>query len=137
MSKDAIQERVFGENWFTHSNDRVTLFGNKCRDCESNWFPKRSICPNCLGEHLTDYQLSDIGEVYSLTKLHVVAKGFEKPLTIAYIDFPEEVRVCGQIEGQIEIGSKVQATFGKIRTDLDGTQVFSYKFKAFSEEGVK
>jgi uncharacterized protein len=132
MTKDAIQERVFGENWFTHSNDSVTLFGSSCRDCESSWFPKRSICPNCLGEHLTDLRLSDIGEVYSFTKLHVVAKGFEKPLTIAYIDFPEGVRVCGQIEGRIEIGSKVQATFGRIRTDLDGTQVFSYKFKAFS-----
>lgn len=126
-----MQRRIYGESWFQKTNGKIQLIGCLCKSCETHWFPKRQICPNCLGEQLKEVQLSNTAEVYSLSKLHVTSKGFEKPITIAYIDFPEGVRVCGQVEGVVSIGSKVEAVYGKIRSDVDGTPVFSYKFRVF------
>lgn len=127
-----MTNRVYGEGWFQQTDESTDLIGCRCKSCNTYWFPIRHVCPNCFGENLIKESLSNEGEVYSLTKLHVTSRLFEAPLTIAYVDFPEGVRVCGQIEGDAEIGAKVQPTFGKIRTDSDGTPVFSYKFKALS-----
>jgi uncharacterized protein len=134
MANDKISEmRVFGSEWIKQSDNKTSLIGCYCNDCNTYWFPSRKVCANCFGEGLTEKLLSDIGEVYSYSKLHVASKGFETPLTIAYIDFPEGVRVCGQVEGEIEVGSKVHVTFGKIRTDSDKVPVFSYKFKTLTQ----
>lgn len=124
-----MEHRIYGESWIRINNKETELIGCKCEDCKSYWFPKRTICPNCFGEQLAETTISNTGEVYSLTTLHAGSKGFETPITIGYIDFPEGVRICGQIEGPIDIGSKVTPSYGKIRTDADGIPVFSYKFK--------
>lgn len=127
-----MQKKVYGSGWFVRSGDKTNLIGSMCEECESFWFPKRKICPSCFGENLIDKKFTNTGRVYSYSKLHIAAKGFEAPLSIGYIDFPEGVRVCGQIEGDIEIDSLVETSYGKIRTDPDGVPVYSYKFKAFS-----
>lgn len=129
-----MAERIFGEEWIQQSGTGFHLIGCRCAKCGTYWFPRRQVCPGCLADRLEEEVLSNQGEVYSYTKLHVVSQGFDKPLTIAYIDFPEGVRVCGQVEGEIEIGSRVEVAYGNIRTDPDGINVLSYKFKKVSKE---
>lgn len=121
---------VYGEEWMVHENDEVRLLISKCKGCGSQWFPMKDICPNCFSQELDVKQLEGEGEVYSFTTLTVTSKRFEAPLDIAYVDFPNDVRVCGQISGEdIQIGKKVKLVFGKIAQEKNGTDVYSYKFK--------
>jgi hypothetical protein len=130
----ATEQLIYGETWFSHTNEGTVLIGSVCEQCGNHWFPKRKVCPNCMSDRLADTELSRIGEVYSFTKLHVTSKRFTPPLCIAYVDFPEGVRVCGQVEGDsVEIGTKVEVTYGQIRQEPDGSPVYSYKFKALAE----
>jgi uncharacterized OB-fold protein len=67
-------------------------------------------------------------------------KGFKTPYMIGYIDLPEGVRVCAQIEdwqeNSVDCGTEVELCYGVIREDLDGTPVYSYKFKPLSKKRV-
>lgn len=131
--QEGADYRIYGENWFSRRGDEVVLFGSRCVDCGMHWFPVKSICPNCLSEQLEKKELSRVGVVYSCTKLHVTSRRFSPPLWIAYVDFPEGVRVCGQIEAdKVECGSNVEVIYGIIRRDGDDVPVYSYKFKLVS-----
>lgn len=124
------QQRIYGEEWMEQTADGVKLLISECQSCGSNWFPKKEICPDCFSEDYREKQLEGVGEVYSYTTLTVTSKEFQAPLKIAYIDYPGNVRVCGQIEDEeVAIGDKVEIVLGKIATDSSGTDVFSYKFK--------
>lgn len=126
------EKRVFGESWFTEEEGKTILIGCQCQTCQNYWFPKRNICPTCFNEDLKEVTLSETAKIYAVTKLHVASKRLKTPLSIAYIDFPEGVRVCGQVSGDAKIGSKVVCDYGQIRTDADGVPVYSYKFKVIS-----
>lgn len=123
------QQRIYGEEWMNIKDEHVELIVSECQTCGANWFPQKDICPDCFSTDRKLKALEGTGEVYSYTTLTVTSKEFEAPLTIAYIDYPGNVRVCGQIEGDIAIGDAVDTVFGKIASDRDGTAVMSYKFK--------
>ena len=124
------KQSVYGEDWMVHNGGEVRLLVSKCEECDSQWFPSKSICPTCFSQKLDIEPLQGEGEVYSFTTLTVTSKRFESPLNIAYVDFPNNVRVCGQIEGNdIQIGKKVKLIFGKIAEEKNGNEVYSYKFK--------
>lgn len=126
-----MEYSVYGEEWFVYDNEEVKLLVSDCRSCGSQWFPKKDICPKCFSQEFDVNELEGEGELYSFTTLTVTSKRFEAPLSIAYVDFPGDVRVCGQIEGddEIQIGKKVKLIYGKIAQERDGTEVYSYKFK--------
>lgn len=124
------QQRIYGEGWFQQQLGEIKLIISECQSCGSNWFPQKEICPVCFSEQQTLKPLEGVGEVYSYTTLTVTSKEFKAPLQIAYVDYPGNVRVCGQIEGtEVAIGDKVTIELGKIAEDEDGTDVLSYKFK--------
>jgi len=133
---EANQEMlIYGAEWMERDGDGVRLIVSHCDSCGSSWFPKRGVCPKCFSGNLVEKPLSEEGEIYSFTRLHVTSKRFKPPLVIAYVDFPEDVRVCGQVEGEpVEIGSKVEIVFGQIRTEPDGRPVYSYKFRVKPKE---
>ncbi len=121
---------VFGEEWLIRKDDEVNLLVSKCKGCGSQWFPQKEICPTCFSQEREIVPLEGEGEIYSYTTLTVTSKRFQAPLNIAYVDYPGDVRVCGQIVGDdIQIGKKAKLIFDKIAQEKDGTDVFSYKFK--------
>lgn len=130
ITMETKQQRIYGEEWMEQTSEGVSLIVSECQSCGSNWFPKKEICPDCFSTDYRTKPLEGEGEIYSFTTLTVTSKEFQAPLTIAYIDYPGNVRVCGQIEGdKVGIGEKVEIVLGKIAEDRDGTDVYSYKFK--------
>ncbi len=104
---------------------RYRLVGNKCEECDTIYFPPRSICPKCRRKgDLKKYRLRGKGRIHSYTIIHAPPAGFEKrvPYCIAIIELDEGPKITGEVVGDLKsigIGKRVRATFRKIYEDGD------------------
>jgi uncharacterized protein len=78
-------------------------------------------------------KLSSRGKLYSYSIVQVAPKRFLPPYALGYIDFPEGVRVLGQLTttdpSKLKLDMQVQAELGRIAIDEQGNEVLSYKFR--------
>jgi uncharacterized OB-fold protein len=112
--------------------EKPYLVAYRCEKCGMLYFPKVNICLNCFSEDFAKQPLSGKGKVYSYTIQYTPQPGLKAPLTVGYIDLPEDLRVLAQIIAepeQMKIGMDVEVTVGEIRKDADGKPMISYKFK--------
>lgn len=122
------------QNWRMKAQ-RYALVGEKCPNCAHYIFPPRDVCPACEAEAKTLYQFSGKGEVYSFTTITDAPAGFEEqaPYILAIIKLDEGPMVTAQItdlEGDIEIGLRVEMVTRKLRTEgAQGMIVYGYKFR--------
>ncbi len=121
--------------------NRYNLIGTKCNNCDSVFFPPRSVCPKCrrIGK-LEPYQLNGRGKIVSYTQTRVPPEGFEDevPYILAIVEMEEGPRITGQVTGadsdEIEIGDKVEATFRNINEEGEsGVIYYGYKFQLMNE----
>ncbi len=138
---EAPQEKkpVFfpGEGYWTTEADGLHLIGSRCDQCRRDYFPPREVCPKCFPEgiehKMEKSKLASRGKLYTYSIVQVAPKRFLPPYALAYVDFPEGVRVLGQLTttdpSQIKIGMTVQAELGRIAVDEQGNEVMSYKFR--------
>lgn len=109
------------------------LTAYKCEQCGKVWFPGLPVCPNCWCEKLVKIPVSRRGKLYSYTIIRVGQASLKPPYIVGFVDFPEQVRVCAQIEGdpeRLKPDMEMEVTTGVIRTDeASGKPVVSYKFK--------
>lgn len=82
-----------------------------CEDCGEPSLPPRRICPACGGTSLTERPLSSTGTVVSFTEIAVTIPAFHgtTPYTVVIAEFPEGVRLTGQLRGDapVAIGDAV------------------------------
>ncbi|MBL7203310.1 MAG: OB-fold domain-containing protein [Desulfobacteraceae bacterium] len=108
------------------------LKGYKCKKCGQLDFPKLSMCPGCWNEDFEMVPLSRKGKLYTSAEVFLGQPGMTYPMTMGYVDLPENIRVFAQLEGKGEdfkCGDTVEVTEGAIRTNRDGLPITSYKFK--------
>jgi benzoylsuccinyl-CoA thiolase BbsA subunit len=112
------------------------LKGYRCKNCGKIWFPKFVPCPNpdCWSEEMEVVALSRKGKIYSVTDVFIGQPTMREymPMSMAYVDLPEGIRVFAQLEGEIgsfRCGEEVELTTGTVRTNRDGKPIVSYKFK--------
>lgn len=78
-------------------------------------------------------KLSSRGKLYSYSIVQVAPKRFLPPYALGYVDFPEGVRVLGQLTttdpSKLKLDMQVQAELGRIAIDVQGNEVLSYKFR--------
>lgn len=102
---------------------KYKLIGTKCTTCNQNFFPKKSLCPECRRRgNLEDFQFAGKGKILSFTIIRTPPEGFEKftPYAVAIIELEEGTRVSGQIVGDVEkvkTGQQVRTVFRKIYED--------------------
>jgi uncharacterized protein len=126
---------------------RYNLGGSKCTNCNTVYFPPRTVCPTCPRhratlEKMVPFQLSGDGTVYSFTTVHEAAEGFEMqvPYIIALVKTVEGPILTGQVVDvhppEVAIGLKVRATFRKLREEgKAGVIHYGYKFAPALEPG--
>ena len=125
------------ESYWVVEKDGLHLIGTHCRKCEQNYFPPREVCPKCFSEgvegELEKIRLNSRGKLYTYSIIQVAPKRFRPPYSLGYIDFPEGVRVLGQLTtadpAKLKLDMEVQAELGRIAIDEQGNEVLSYKFK--------
>ncbi len=116
------------------NRSRYRLIATKCLNCNTIYFPPRSMCPDCRRKSkIEEMPLSGEGEVYTYTIIYTAPVGFEEhvPYMIAIIKAKEGVLLTGQIVSsfdKITIGSKVEMVFRKISEDGDAG-IINYGFK--------
>lgn len=115
------------------------LIGSRCRSCGYVAFPKKVICPACLGEDtMAEVPLSRRGVIETFTVSRVAPPGFTAPYIQAYVHLPEGPRLFSIIAGreeEIEMGQDVELIIDKIAMDEAGNELIGYKFRPVSKGG--
>jgi len=122
----------FHPDLLEHRDGAPYLKGYRCKNCGQLDFPKLSPCPNCWGEEFETVKLSTSGKLYSVTDIFIGQAGMQTPYIFGYIDFPENLRIFAQLEGEpgsFQCDEEVELTAGEIRKNRDGLPLISYKFK--------
>jgi uncharacterized OB-fold protein len=113
------------------------LLGSKCRSCGAHFFPVREACAGCLSQNLETVRFSTEGTLYTFTILRQSTKQFEVPYALGYVDFPEGVRIMGQLSGvefdDIKIGMGMELSLEPFGTDDEGNQLTGYRFRPMEE----
>lgn len=111
------------------------LYGGKCKNCDTIFFPIRPICLNCGAEGMDEIPLSGKGKVYTYTiARHQVPGALVKvPYALAIVLLEEGCQVTTVITEDwesIEVDMDVEIYFEKMGEDDDGNDQMAYKFKA-------
>ncbi|MDY6764973.1 MAG: OB-fold domain-containing protein [Halobacteria archaeon] len=84
----------------------------ECQECGYRGLPPRQVCPDCGSRDLRRKDLSLEAEVVSFTEIHIPTPMFEgeAPFTVVIAEFPEGVRLTGQLRGtdNVEEGDRVR-----------------------------
>lgn len=122
-------------NWRKYP-ERYRLEGSHCENCGEDFYPKRTICPNCRREgEIKDKEMPKKGEIVSYSEVHAAHKDFEDetPYYIGLIKLENGVKVFSQIvdseDSEIEIGARVKRVFRKINDSENGVIAYGHKFK--------
>lgn len=82
----------------------------RCDDCEDAFFPIGPVCPHCGGSAGAE-ESSGRGTLYSFTRLHRTAPGFDEPIVMGIVELAEGPRILTRISGaydDLALGDDVQ-----------------------------
>jgi uncharacterized OB-fold protein len=123
------------EQWFSEGKEGPALIASKCESCDSVFFPKKKVCPECFEGHLHPVLLSKHGKLHTYAVSLMGPAELEKPYVMGFIDLPEGIRLyslivdCEPWEDVLKVGMEMELTVGKIKTDQNGNDIISYMFK--------
>jgi uncharacterized OB-fold protein len=122
---------------FTWPNDNPRFIATRCKVCGDTFFPSRDFCanPDCGSQEVEEIQLSKRGKLYSYTiQYYQPPKPFVSvspyvPLGIGLVEFPEGVRICGQmVDCNPELDLKLNLDVEMVIDALD-EKVVAWKFR--------
>lgn len=89
-------------NEFIGFLEKGQVEGTRCKDCGKVFFPPRSDCCQCLGNHMEWFEVSGPGRLITCSRLQYAPAGFENelPYTIALVEF-ETCKVFGRLSPEI------------------------------------
>ena len=93
----AAAERLHGDYWRVSQSGRVELIAQSCSNCGTHYLPKVMTCVRCGGQSFTPSILSSKGYLYTYSIIHGSGGVSPETYAVGYVDFPEGVRVFGQI----------------------------------------
>lgn len=109
------------------------LIGSRCRTCGAHFFPVREACAGCLSQELETVPLSTEGVLYTYSIVRQSTPEFEVPYALGYVDFPEGVRIMGQLSGiafeDITIGMPMVLALEPFGHDEEGNALTGYRFQ--------
>lgn len=113
------------------SGDAVVLIGSRCASCGVTVFPAADGCGSCGAADAEPVELASTGTLFGYTTIHVASGRRQAPYTVGYVDFPEPVRVFGQIAipaAELAVGIPVKCDLGVVSETAAGDAVVSYRF---------
>jgi uncharacterized OB-fold protein len=129
MSKARVPIR---EGLFTEGKKGGLLLATKCKSCGQMFFPPRKSCLDCFGQDMGEVALSSTGKLYTFTIVHMPAHKYKPPFALGWVEFPEGVRVFGQIKGwesyPLKIGMKMKVVVDTLWEEEE-KEFYGYKFE--------
>ena len=129
------------EDYFVWPSTEAGLIAARCKSCETYYFPKTFLChnPKCKERIVEETVIKGQGKLWSYTTLHYippfpyVSVGDGFPIYIGLVEFPEGIRIMGQLTGveenHLSIDMDVELIIEKLFNDDDGNDVMTWKFK--------
>lgn len=125
--------------WRRGADGHAELLAYRCSGCAAHYLPRVVICSSCGGQEFTIAPLANVGNLYAYTIVHVAPPGYPSPYAIGYVDFPEQVRVFGQISlehaDRLRCDIPVEIEVAVLRHDADGKPVEGYRFAPLPNSG--
>ena len=107
--------------------------GSRCKSCGAHFFPVRDACSGCLSADLETVRFSTEGTLYTFSIVRQSTPAFEVPYALGYVDFPEGVRIMGQLSGieldEIKIGMPMVLSLEPFGEDDEGNPLTGYRFR--------
>ena len=118
--------------------DKAHLWGSKCRACGAAYLGKRIACARCFAvDDFEEIRFGEFGTLKTFSIVHQSLPGVETPYVAAIVELPEGTAVrtnLGGIEPDPDklvplLGKKMQMYTEKIRTDKEGNDVITYRYR--------
>lgn len=111
------------------------LYGGKCKNCDTYFFPTREICLNCGAENMEEVPLSGKGKVYTYTIARQQVPGalVTVPYALAIVVLEEGCQLHTVITENwesLKVDMEVEVYFEKMSEDDHGNDQMAYKFRA-------
>ena len=123
----------FKGNILGDQEGKPRMTGTHCSNCGKYSFPFRPICVFCHSREVRKAYLSDRGKLHTFTICRVPVPNMNPPYAMGYIDLPEGVMIFSQLtqwnEKELKIGLEMEMVQEKLKTDKDGNEVYTYKFR--------
>lgn len=140
MEQPGKREVPIREGYFhqaTSPSDESCLLASRCQSCGQVFFPKRKHCLDCFGQDMEEVILSTTGKLYTFTIVHMPTEHYDPPYAIGWVEFPEEVRVFGQIKGwesrPLKIGMNMKVVIDTLWQEEE-REVIGYKFEPLFQD---
>jgi uncharacterized OB-fold protein len=132
-------ERLHGDCWREVGGTQVELIAQRCTQCGTGYLPKALTCARCGGRSFAPLVLGHRGTLYSYAIVHGSGGVWPDLYAVGYVDFPEGVRVFGQLrdtsESTLHSGAQVGAEPATLYRRKDGTEVRCFRF--FVDEATR
>ena len=115
--------------WTQDADNQAVLLMSVCGDCSKKNFPPLRFCPYCHSENLSKQEMSRTGTLYSFSRVHIKHKIYPAPYMVGYVDFPEGLRVFGQIRAnadEVRIGMNVTTTVCRFGDGEDAVEEYGF-----------
>src|SRR3989338_129084 len=116
-------------------NEQYCLVGNKCRQCNAVYYPKKYLC-NCSAKDFEDFKLSGKGTLISYTEIRSAPEEYkdQTPYCLGIIQLEEGPRIISQITdcnvNDLKIGIPIEAVFRRFyKINEEGIIHYGIKFK--------
>lgn len=93
----------------------------ECRDCGEAFFPPGPLCPHCGGREF-DWTSGETGTLYSFTRQHRTAPGFDAPVVMGIVELAAGPRLLAPIAADYDdltIGQPVRVVPRDYEQDYD------------------
>ena len=115
------EEKPYWENLKAHA-----MKVQRCKDCESWFFPPRAICPHCLSADYLWTPVSGRGQVYAICtfhhSFHPSYTEEDVPYNVSIVELEEGVRVMTNVVGcpveEVKISMPVEAVYEDVTDEV-------------------
>lgn len=127
-----MTEVLHGDCWSAVDSRTAQLFAHRCAKCGTHYLPRVMTCTNCGTAAFDRVALAAEGTLYTYTIVHNAGGVWPSTYAVGYVDFPEGVRVFGQLreaDERLSVGARVVAEPATIYERKDGTAVSCFRFR--------
>lgn len=128
------------EGLFTHDASGAALLASECKTCGRVFFPRRERCLDCLNQGMETVLLRGMCSLYAFTIVHMPTEHYDAPFAIGWVEFPDGVRVFGQIRHWeshvLKIGMNMELVIDTLWREED-KEILGYKFSPVSDDDKK
>ena len=131
-------EALHADCWSAVDEHTAQLTSYRCTQCGTHYLPRVLTCTSCGATKFDRVPLAPHGTLYTYTIVHKAGGVWPETYAVGYVDFPEGVRVFGQLRettpDALAIGARVFVEPATLYQRKDGTPVTCFRFRAAPED---